>query len=61
MLHVDRRWLSSAPSVFFFPLDQSSSKITLNESSLFSQASADVFINHSLIQVFCESDRSLLI
>src|SRR2546422_6043575 len=26
-----------------------------NESSLFSQASADVFINHSLIQAFCAS------
>src|SRR2546425_5863955 len=50
----------SAPWPDFFRR-QSFSKITLNESSLFSQASADVLINHSLIQVFCASERSFLI
>src|SRR5712692_1276964 len=44
----------SAPRPDFFRR-QSSSKITLNESSLISQASADVLINHSLIQTSAEA------
>ena len=40
------------PHGLIFFRRQSSSKITLNDSSLFSQASADVLSNHSLIQVF---------